>query len=670
MRPLVATYRLQLGPDLTFAGAAALVPYLRDLGVSHLYLSPVLRARQGSTHGYDVVDPRRVSDALGGESGLRELARAGAEAGLDLLVDIVPNHMAVSDENPFWADPVLRAQFFDLDPDGGHRRFFDIDELAGVRVEDPEVFGVTHDKIAELVHEGVVAGVRVDHVDGLADPAGYLRRVRDLGIDHVWVEKIVEPGEALPPWPVEGTTGYEFLVDVDALFVDPEGRDALDTTVAGRRPFRDVGAAAKAEQVRTTFLPEVNRLRRLADVEGLEASLSALPVYRTYLDPQSRAGSEQDARALLALPPNVSDALRVPSATPPEFVTRFQQTSGAVMAKGIEDTAMYRDVRLLALNEVGGDPDRFGIGVDEFHRANRLRLASWPRALLAATTHDTKRSADVRARIAALATMTDEWLAVVDWWRGRCERLSTTAGGLDADEQLFVLQTLVGAWPLSRDRLDLYLVKAFREAKRHTAWVDPDVTWERTVSGVVTEVLADARFAEVFIPFVADVIARVDRISLGALVLRATAPGVPDIYQGDELWNHLLVDPDNRRPVDWSLRQVLLDHQLRGARVDRFTAKLFTVRVLLALRAHLAGFADLGYEPLDAPADVCAFVRGRPPEPEIVVVVPMRPHRGLELPAVVDDRPRVDLLEALTATYGARRPGVFVSAELAAEVPL
>jgi (1->4)-alpha-D-glucan 1-alpha-D-glucosylmutase len=338
------------------------------------------------------------------------------------------------------------------------------------------------------------------------------------------------------------------------------------------------------------------------------------------------------------------------------------------MAKGIEDTAMYRDARLLALNEVGGDPDRFGITVDEFHRTNELRFGSWPRALLAATTHDTKRSADVRARIAVLATMADGWLEVVDWWRARCDEYATTAGALDADEQLFVLQTLVGAWPLTRARLDGYLVKAFREAKRHTAWVDPDETWERAVLEVVAQAMTDARFADVFIPFVVDVVHRADRISLGALVLRTTAPGIPDVYQGDELWNHLLVDPDNRRPVDWSLRQLLLEHQLRGAQVDRFTAKLFTLRVLLALRARASGFAELGYAPLDAPADVCAFVRGSPDAPDVVVVVPVRPDRTLEVPSAVEDLGAVDLLEPLGAVYGANRPGVFVRSDIAAEL--
>jgi (1->4)-alpha-D-glucan 1-alpha-D-glucosylmutase len=652
MTPLVATYRLQLGPTLTFADVGALVPYLRDLGVSHLYLSPVLQARRGSTHGYDVVDPRRVSDELGGEAGLRSLAAAG----LQLLVDIVPNHMAVSDENPFWSDPELRAKFFDLDPNGGHRRFFDIDELAGVRVEDPEVFDVTHGKIVELVRDGVVAGVRVDHVDGLADPAGYLRRLRDAGIEHVWVEKILERDEHLPQWPVEGTTGYEFLVDVDALFVDPAGRAALDAVVGDRRPFAEVAAAAKAEQVRTTFGREVTRLRRVLDVSGLDAALAALPVYRTYLDPETRVGSDEDLAAVAQLPTPVADALRTPDASPPEFVVRFQQTTGAVMAKGVEDTAMYRDVRLLALNEVGGDPDRFGTSVDAFHRANEVRATSWPRALLAATTHDTKRSADVRARIVVLSTMGEEWAELAGWWRELCAEHASAAGGPDADEQLFVLQTLVGAWPLSRDRLDGYLVKAWREAKRHTAWVDPDEGWEHAALGTVQRAVRDPRFVARFVPFVATVVDRADRVALGELVLRCTSPGVPDLYQGDELWNHLLVDPDNRRPVDWALRRALLDRQKTGGPVDRYTAKLFATRMLLDVRARFDGFAGMGYEPLPASPEVCAFARGAP---DVAVVVPVRSAVPLEPPAIVDDD-WVDVFSPLDLVYGSRRPGVFV----------
>lgn len=657
MTSFVATYRLQLGPGCTFADATDLVPYLRNLGVSHLYLSPVMQARRSSTHGYDVVDPRRVSDALGGEDGLRKLAAAG----LPLLVDIVPNHMAVSDENPFWTDPVLRAQFFDLDPEGGHRRFFDIDELAGIRVEDPEVFAVTHGTIIDLVRDGVVAGVRVDHVDGLADPAGYLVRLRSAGVEHVWVEKIVEPGEALPPWPVEGTTGYEFLVDADALFVDPTGRAALDAAVGHRRPFREVGAEAKAEQVRTTFQPELQRLRRIADVADLDLALATLPVYRTYLDPETRVGSAQDVAALDRLPPAIAAALRSADVTPPEFVVRFEQTTGAVMAKGIEDTAMYRDVRLLALNEVGGDPDRFGLTVDDFHRVNEARAVAWPRGLLAATTHDTKRSADTRSRTVVLSTMGDEWLALVGWWRELCADHLAAGGAPDHDEQVFILQTLVGAWPLSHERLDAYLVKAFREAKRHTTWVGGDEVWERAVVELVRCAVADARFAERFTPFLTEVVDRAERVALGELVLRCTVPGVPDVYQGDELWNHLLVDPDNRRPVDWALRRSLLDELRRGASVDRSTAKLFTTTTLLALRHRFGGFVDFEYRALDAPDDVCAFRCG-----DVVVVVPVRlgaePGTGLAI-----DADRVDLLEPLGAIYGNHRPAVFVEAAIAAE---
>ena len=230
-----ATYRLQLGPELGFREARALVPYLAELGVSHLYLSPSLQARHGSTHGYDVVDPTRVSEELGGEDELRALSAAARAAGLGIVLDIVPNHMAATDENPFWRDPLWRAKFFDLDwRTGIHRRFFDVGELAGVRMEDPEVWEVTHQKVVELARDGVVDGVRVDHPDGLANPRRYLERLREAGIERVWVEKILEPGERLrPEWPVEGTTGYEFLNDVTALFVDPAAEEPLTRAVRG-----------------------------------------------------------------------------------------------------------------------------------------------------------------------------------------------------------------------------------------------------------------------------------------------------------------------------------------------------------------------------------------------------------------------------------------------------
>jgi (1->4)-alpha-D-glucan 1-alpha-D-glucosylmutase len=228
---LRATYRLQLGPQLDFAGARALVPYLRDLGISHLYLSPVTEARAGSTHGYDVVDPTSVSEALGGEDELRRLCGAG----LGVVLDVVPNHMAAGEENPFWRDPLMRAKFFDLDwRTGQSRRFFDIGELAGVRIEDPEVFEVVSAKVVQLVREGLVEGLRIDHPDGLTNPAQYLRRLRDSGVEHLWVEKILEPAEQLRDWPVEGTTGYEFLNDATALFVDPAAEVRLTALYQGK----------------------------------------------------------------------------------------------------------------------------------------------------------------------------------------------------------------------------------------------------------------------------------------------------------------------------------------------------------------------------------------------------------------------------------------------------
>src|SRR5262249_29155046 len=281
---VVATYRLQLGPSLSFAGARALVPYLRDLGISHLYLSPSLQARRGSPHGYDVVDPTRISDELGGEDELERLCSAG----LEVVLDIVPNHMAADEANPFWPDPKV----FDIDPETGrHRRFFDVDGLAGVRQEDPEVFELTHRKVLELVRGGFVEGLRIDHPDGLADPAGYLGRLREEGVEHVWGEKILEPGERLRTWPVAGPTGHEFPHQATGLFVRPEAEQPfteLYSELTGeRRTFGAIAYEAQLEQARTTFRPEFERLRRLYDHPGLEEAAAALPVYRTYVEPWS-----------------------------------------------------------------------------------------------------------------------------------------------------------------------------------------------------------------------------------------------------------------------------------------------------------------------------------------------------------------------------------------------
>ncbi|MBV9004861.1 MAG: hypothetical protein JO181_09400, partial [Solirubrobacterales bacterium] len=456
---LRATYRLQLTSGFGFAGARALVPYLRDLGISHLYLSPCLQARPGSTHGYDVIDPRRLSEALGGLEEFRRLAGEVGDAGLGLVLDAVPNHMAADDANPFWADPALRERFFDLDPVSGRwRRFFDIDDLAGVRQEDPAVFEETHALLLGLVLDGLVDGLRVDHPDGLADPAGYLKRLRERGVDRVWVEKILSPGagERLRDWPVCGTVGYEFLNDVCALFVDPGGEAPLtslwSSVSADARGFAEVALECKLEQLAGTFRPEVERLARVLDAPGLRDGLASLPVYRTYIDPVAGSVADEDRNALAPLDSALRRLLLLEDPAPPEFVTRFQQTTPAVMAKGVEDTAFYRYGRLIALNEVGGDPSRFGLGVDAFHAANLERAERFPQSLLTTQTHDAKRSADVRARIAVLSSMTDEWAQFVERFFALSEPLRV-GGAPDDVERYFLLQTLVGAWPIERARM-------------------------------------------------------------------------------------------------------------------------------------------------------------------------------------------------------------------------
>jgi (1->4)-alpha-D-glucan 1-alpha-D-glucosylmutase len=615
------TYRLQLTPSFGFRDARALaVPYVAELGASHLYLSPSLQARRGSLHGYDVTDPTRISAELGGEDAFRGLCEAAHDAGLGILLDIVPNHMATSDEeNPFWRDPALRAKFFDWDlATGWYRRFFDIGDLAGVRVEDPDVFEATHAKVLELVHDGLVDGLRIDHPDGLANPREYLDRLRDHGAQHVWVEKILEPGEALRDWPVEGTTGYEFANDVTALFVDPAGEEpmtALYQELTGeRRTFAEIAQEAKLEVARTTFTQEFDRLRALYAHGALEDAAAALHVYRTYVEPHANRVAPEDHAANAPLPHDLRDVLELQGERSPqldEFVTRWQQTTGPVMAKGVEDTAFYRYYRLTALNEVGGDPGRFSLDPATFHAHAQARRERHPLWLLASQTHDTKRAGDVRARIGALAGMHDRWADRVRMWR------DITGGLEDPNDEYLVWQTLVGAWPIIPPRLEQYLEKALREAKRHTNWIEPNEEYERHVMRFVRSLYVNQEFLDEFEPFLQDVAAAGEHASLGALLLRLTSPGLPDLYQGDEFWSLNLVDPDNRRPIDWARRYRAREQ----AAPTRETMKFHLVRRVLRVRAeHATAFAG-AYEPLDLGPDRVGFVLGG----TIRVVVPLRP---------------------------------------------
>ncbi|HEY8705640.1 MAG TPA: malto-oligosyltrehalose synthase [Gaiellaceae bacterium] len=622
------TYRLQLNEGFGFRAAReTALPYVHELGASHLYLSPSLQAKQGSTHGYDVVDPTRVSDALGGEEELRALCDAARTAGLGVILDIVPNHMAASEEeNRFWSDPDLRAQFFDVDPESGwYRRFFDVGELGGVRVEEPEVFEVTHAKVLELVHDGLVEGLRIDHPDGLANPREYLDRLRDRGAAHVWVEKILEPGEALRSWPVEGTTGYEFANDSTALFVDPRGEGPMTELYGGltgeRRTFAQIAHAAKLEVARTTFAQEFARLRALNDDPRLEAAAAALHVYRTYVEPATGRVEDEDRHASEVLHEELRRIVLLEGERSPqldEFVVRWQQTTGPVMAKGVEDTAFYRYFRLTALNEVGGDPGRFSIGPDELHESALERFARHPLQLLASQTHDTKRAGDVRARIGALAGMHERWAEHVRRWR------ELTGGMDDPNEEYLVWQTLVGAWPIVPPRLELYLEKALREGKRTTNWLDPNERHEARVKAFVRSLYDNRAFLDDFEPFVQDVMLAGEHASLGALLLRLTSPGLPDIYQGDAFWSLNLVDPDNRRGVDW--RRAYRAAEQTAPR--RETLKFHLIRRVLRLRAdHPEAFFG-SYEPLDLGPDRVGFVRGG----RIRVVVPLRPNDWVEVP--------------------------------------
>jgi (1->4)-alpha-D-glucan 1-alpha-D-glucosylmutase len=621
VRELRCTYRLQLTPEFGFAEARDLVPYLRDLGISHLYLSPSLQAREGSQHGYDVVDPRRISDALGGEEAFRALAGAG----LGVILDIVPNHMAAVDESPFWRDLELRQMFFDVDLHTGfHRRFFDVGDLGGVKQEEWEVFWATHAKVIELVREGVIDGVRVDHPDGLADPAEYFERLAEAGVEHIWAEKILEPGEELRDWPVEGTTGYEFLNDVLAVCVNRDAEQPLtelyESFTGDTRRYEDIVSLSKLEVAVNTFEPELRRLHQEVATENLPLALASFHVYRTYIQPYKGVIEEADRDEIGRA--NVSEELRrllfLREAGHEDFVVRFQQVTGPVMAKGVEDTAFYRYFRLAALNEVGGNPGRFGMSIEEFHEANEQRAARFPLHLLTTYTHDTKRSPDVRSRIAALSWLSEEWAERVRTWHDEL-------GGLaDAHEELLVYQTLVGALPIERVRLDGYLEKALREGKVNTNWLTPNAEHEHAVQEYAW------RAAELIArdPFLDRVRALGQRLSLAQLLLKLTSPGVPDVYRGDELEDLSLVDPDNRRPVDWEVRRDALRTLQDGGPVDDTNVKLYVTWKTLGLRAeHAAAFGG-SYERVDGGDGVCAFVRGG----EVLVAVAVRPDATVRVP--------------------------------------
>src|SRR5215467_2594445 len=848
-----ATYRLQFHRGFTFRDATGLVPYLSKLGISHVYASPIMEARPGSTHCYDIINHNRLNPELGREEDFREFVDALHRHGMGLILDIVPNHMAVGGcDNAWWLD-VLEwgqdspfAEYFDInwdatrpdlkgrvllpvlgeqygvvlengdiglrfDPEEGsfsawyfehrlpispraypsiliaggealgefarafaelkpppatarqqaaalkqrlserasepavagaisaalgnyagqkgnperlrnlhclleaqayriadwrvaaeeinYRRFFNINHLAGLRTESPEVFERTHRLVGELIRRGDVQGLRIDHIDGLFDPRVYCERLQEeFGPVYLVVEKILAHYETLPDWPVAGTTGYDFTNQVLGLFVDPAGERALTRLyrrIANRSEnFDEVLYACKKRIIQINLASEMSVLARefhslsMQDwhtrdftLNGMRAALeeviAAFPIYRPYVS--SRGVSAENHRyiewALIqarkrrhAVDTSIFDFLHkvltggpadcgsdLRSAEMLRVAMHFQQVTGPVMAKAYEDTAFYRYVRLVALNEVGGDPRRFGTSVAAFHHVTVTRARLWPQAMVTTATHDTKRGEDARARVALLSELPFVWgRQVARWSRLNRSRRSETDGEIVPDRNVEYLfyQALFSAWPpaLSVDdprgmqdiaeRLEAYMIKAVREGKERSSWSNPDADYEAGLQRFVRGVLDSSRtnlFLAEFHSFVVS-LARIGAISsLSQLVLKLTVPGVPDIYQGGELWDFSLVDPDNRRPVDWQMRRELLG-KVDCACVTDFSRswqsgleKLFIIRRLLGLRrSHPELFAQGDYRPIEPEEDssnhACAFARVRGEE-EIIVVVPRLVYR-------------------------------------------
>lgn len=839
MRIPLASYRLQFNPSFGFSDAAEIVPYLADLGVSDLYASPILRARAGSLHGYDVVDPNALNPELGAEADFERLTEAVRRQHMGWIQDVVPNHMAFDGANRMLMDLLENGaaspyrNYFDLDLDhpdeslrgrllapflgrpygealengeialrygaGGfaieyfglrlpltiesyatilthdlgrlrqrlgsqhpdfvkllgvlyvlrslpaadqleerdgqirfvkgmlweltgasaevrdfiesnlaafngaipdsdgdrfqlldrllseqlfrlsfwkvaaeeinYRRFFNINDLISLRVEDPAVYQETHRLILRLVADGKITALRIDHIDGLLDPTEYLERLRkNVGGIYIIVEKILGEGEDLPAdWPLQGTTGYDFLTATNALFCDPRHAAAFDRVYAAHTrldwPFDELMYEKKRMLAERYMIGDVNRLAALlrsvssADRHGRDLTLHGLkravielmacfPVYRSYIRPP--IGRESDRGYILAsleqarnrnpvlahelafverllLPPPHVRWDEDGAALRRQFVLRFQQLTGPLMAKGYEDTLLYVYNRLVSLNEVGGNPARFGLAPDGWHAFNQHRLERWPYALNASSTHDTKRGEDTRARINVLSELPEEWETQLQRWSALNRPHKPTVRGRpvpDANGEYFLYQTLIGAFPFSgepdadfRQRIKDYVLKSIREAKIHTGWLRPDHDYEQGCIAFIERILAPGAgdaFLESFRPFQRRVTHYGMLNGISQTLLKITAPGVPDFYQGTELWDFSLVDPDNRRPVDFGLRiRLLAQLRQRGARdlsalLPELMAaaadgrvKLFLIQRALAARAaHRGVFQHGQYRPL------------------------------------------------------------------------
>ncbi|MCJ8056059.1 malto-oligosyltrehalose synthase [Shinella curvata] len=799
MTSLHSTYRLQFRNGMDFARARQLVPYLKQLGISHLYASPLTTAVGGSTHGYDVIRADEIDPALGGLNGLRLLAKDLHMHGMGLLLDIVPNHMAASLENPWWRSVVtwgaesVFARHFDIDwsqkltlpflgksfaaeladgtirlaidarhdalalayhdtfyplhprtceallaeagiftgmpnpeedPQGcavhsaalsasgsrdalqkhletlsadleriiaihaaqpwqltdwktasrhlSYRRFFEIAGLAGLRIEDPTVFDDYHRLILDLVHDGIIDGLRIDHIDGLADPAGYLERLRAaVGPDvYIVVEKILEKHEPfVPEWPVAGTTGYEFITALADAFADEqEGGRLADAfrplkNEEHRGTYAEEAKAGKRQMLTDNFEGEVHRLATLASgmadlanadlsrsllTEAVRAIIIALPVYRTYMtsagvmerDRQRLATARQTAQESAS--PEVCEAIdfvwelladdRVADTLKDcaEFRSRFQQVSGPIMAKALEDTLFYRENAFIALNEVGGDPGDVTGGPAAFHAAMQGRCETMPHGLSATSTHDTKRGEDARARLYTLSEAPERWIDAVERWAGLNSRFRRLHNGRvvpEPDVEWLIYQALAGIWPeygnadIGR-RMVPYMMKALREAKIRSNWSAPDAGYEQNVTDFVEDILGHSAFlndfAETLSPFIEAGLAN----ALAQTLVKLTAPGIPDFYQGSERGDFSLVDPDNRPLLN--VAPLIVPAHPRPIRENFADYKQWLIATTLAARNDEPRPFRGPYRPLqlsDSSRQALAFLRGTP-EAFAITVVP------------------------------------------------
>jgi (1->4)-alpha-D-glucan 1-alpha-D-glucosylmutase len=761
-RPVpVSTYRVQLGADLTLDDVAERVPYFASLGVTHVYLSPILRAAPGSTHGYDVVAHDEVSPVLGGLPALRRLAATAHDAGLGLVLDIVPNHMAVP--TPVWHNAALwsvlahgpdspYAAWFDVDWSAGegavlmpvlgdrigtvvargeielaelevpghgvrtvlryhdhvfpvregteqlplvellerqhyrlaywrvadeelnYRRFFDVGTLLAVRVEDPEVFEATHRLVLDLLADGTLDGLRIDHPDGLADPAGYLERLhRASGGAWVVVEKILEGEEGLPAdWDTAGTTGYDALWRIQQTFVDPGGAAPLGAlmhrlTGDASDDYANVVEQAKREVIDGPLYAEIYRLTTLAasicsdDLrlrdhtwralhECLVELLVAFDRYRAYVvpgqttHPDSAAALEHAARIArtrmsaergatmdvvvdLLAGREVGSAGRTRGERRDELVVRFQQTCGAVTAKGVEDTAYYRWTQLVGLCEVGGEPARFAFTPTDLAAWAARQQVAAPLAMTSLSTHDTKRGEDTRNRLGVLSERPQEWARLVS--QVRAATGAYRAAHVDGRAEQWLWQTLAGTWteagPIAEDRLTEYLTKSLREAKSHTFWTAPDDAYEGAVLDLARHALTDPAVVALFTEWEQLTRSAVRAATLGTKLVQLTLPGVPDVYQGSEVAHPTLVDPDNRRYVELAPLAARLERLDDGAGPrDLSDEKLLVTSRALRVRRDLPeAFVgpDAGYVPLaHSSGQSVTYARTVADEPRVAVV--------------------------------------------------